>query len=157
MTFYPLINRKSFQIYLGISRSPTCSLTCSVTAYKNSSLRASSPWLEPGETTCLGEAMAFRTVFRQKSRSKQIERPDPPLVKSCVSGVDPGKAPGPIPTNAPCDLVCSATLRIPVAPLRTIAQEAPSSSRPVAFVGVFVADTLAGRDISRTLCRAPRK
>ena len=68
----------------------TCSFTCSLpySVIPNkllSTLRASSPWLEPGESPCFGEEMTFRTVFLPKNGKKADHSGLPPLNKECVS------------------------------------------------------------------------
>jgi hypothetical protein len=110
------------KIYSGIWHSPACSHTCSFEAYKISSRRASSPWLEPGETTASGRPWPFEQFFRVKAAQKQIEPARPPARSVVRVGRLPRKSTGSRP-RLTLPAACSVPLRYTAqpAPLRTIA------------------------------------
>lgn len=109
-------------IYQGISWSPTCSLTCSSAPNNPSSLRASSPWLEPGENALPRGGHGLSNCFFAEKRLKTDRVGQVPRSSSrACRASPPEERRGSTPTHTPCSLVCYAALRSPAAPLRTIA------------------------------------
>ena len=109
-------------IYPGIPRSLTCSLTCSVAPNTPSSLQASSPWLEPGEDAWSRGGRGLSNCFFAEKRLKtdRIGQTPHSASRACRSP-SPENHRGSTPTHTPCSLVCFAALRSPAAPLWTIA------------------------------------